>query len=187
MSAPLRLHPSRRSTDRTSRPNTVWAGALLLLGPLAMLIATIGISNAGASTSSSARTASSIAATTTAIAGLATPKSSQFCTYAENASKSSTTSAFSEKPSSLLASFQKLKSEEPAILAESPSQIRGDFQTLFNYFNGFYGELAKVGYNFLKLPHSYLATLESSASRVEVASKAITSYLTKTCGIKSKV
>jgi hypothetical protein len=153
--------------------------ALVIVGPLSMIVASLGITSAGATSVRHAPTSKAAIASVTVA-----PRTSQFCTFAANASKTNTAAAATATPTSLLAAFNKLKSEEPAILAASPSQIKGDFQVLFNYFNKFYGELATVKYQFLKLPHSYLATLEASLKPVEAASKAITTYLTKTCGLK---
>jgi hypothetical protein len=160
------------TADSQSLRRRVSSALLLFLAPVSLVIAIAGGTSASAST---ARIQGAF---------LAVPSISTFCGYAENVSKNNAASAISESPTSLKALYAKIKAEEPAILAASPSQIRGDFQVLFTYFNNFYGELATVGYNFLKLPHSYLATLESSASKVTAASKAIQAYLTKACGIK---
>jgi hypothetical protein len=76
--------------------------------------------------------------------------------------------------------------EEPTVLAAVPKQIRGNFQTLFNYFNKFYGELAAVKYNFLALSHTYLASLAISAASVKSAALAIERYLAKNCAVSAK-
>jgi hypothetical protein len=180
----LSHRPKTHATDvLRSRRGVSGMTALLLLGPLSVLVAGLGISSAGAVSAKTAPNSTSHLRATAATVS-ARPETSRFCTLAENASKSSTASAATETPATLIQSFNKLKSEEPAILNASPSQIRGDFQTLFNFFNKFYGELASVKYSFLKLPRSYLASLALSAKPVEAASKAIQTYLTKTCGIK---
>jgi hypothetical protein len=136
-----------------------------------MLFATIGAGSANASTRSGSGRA---------------PQVSTFCLDAANAAGTNIATAQSATPKSLTAAFSKLKAEEPAIISAAPSQIKGDFQTLFAYFNGFYNELAKVGYNFTKVPTSYIASLTGQESKVAAASKAIEAYMAKSCGVKTK-
>jgi hypothetical protein len=150
-----------------------------------MLVATVGAGAANASTRSAAGRSVAVRAVS-AERALATPRVSTFCLDAANAAATNIASAQSSTEKSLTAAFAKLKSEEPAILSAAPSQIKGDFQTLFTYFNGFYNELAKYGYNFIKVPTSYLTSLTSQESKVEAASKAIDTYMTKSCGITPK-
>ena len=67
------------------------------------------------------------------------------------------------------------------IIAAAPKAIKGDFQTLFTFFNKFYGQLSSVKFVFMKLPPAFLATLASSAKGLTAASKAIQAYLTSYC------
>lgn len=162
-----------------------WRAAVPLLGGTLVAVgAGCCLPLAGAATASPAARARPDARLGVALR--TAPLTNVFCSDAENASKNSTATAEQETPASLVAAFDKLKSEEPLILSKVPSQIKGDYETLFNYFNKFYAELASVKYDFLKLPPSYLATLEKSAAPVEAASKAIATYVSKTCGVAAK-
>jgi hypothetical protein len=155
---------------------------VILFGALCMLAPLFEIPSAGATPASGSV---HIAANAKGLAAIAvSPKISQFCSYADNVSKTGTSPSESDEKSALEADYAKLKSEEPAIINASPSQIKGDFQTLFSYINKLYSELASVDYNFVKLPHSYYTSLESSAAPVAKAAKAIETYLVKSCGLK---
>jgi hypothetical protein len=159
------------------------AAALFLIGPMSLVLASVGIAGAAAQTT---RPAAAVAPHHSAAPAVASPRTSQFCTFAENTSKadaSASALAF-EMPATMAAAYTKLKAEEPAVIAAAPSQIKGDFKTLFTYVNKIYAELASVKYNFLKLPHTFVLSLESGAAGVAAAGKAIEAYLTKTCGLK---
>jgi hypothetical protein len=129
------------------------------------------------------------------VAAAAIGAGSQFCQFALNASKtqaaataaaaSAATGSAASAEASLKTEYATLQKEEPAILSAAPAAIKPDFQTIFTFANSFYGELAKVGYDFTKLPTSFEASLAGDAAKVSSASTAISTYLTKSCGLKS--
>jgi hypothetical protein len=150
--------------------------SIVLLGAVSTMIAALGLPMATASATSAPR----IAVTRTAV-----PQTSTFCGYAANAAKSTSASAASTA-SSLQATFAKLKSEEGFVLAKSPAQLKGDFSTLFTYLNKFIAVLASVKYNFSKLTVvQEKAFASADTKQVQAAEKAITTYLTNVCHVKS--
>jgi hypothetical protein len=170
----------RRSTSaRTPRPGRrpLLTAALLIVGPLALVASTVPES--GASAATTARPAARSVALATAA-----PRTSVFCTDAANAAANNTSAAATASVASLENDYAKLKADESIILADSPSAIKGDWQTLFTFLNKFYSELASVKYDFIKLPTSYLSTLETDGAPAEAAAKAIDAYIEKNCGIK---
>ena len=185
-------HPAmfRANTTQLPRHRRAVVVAIPFIATISLVITTTGISGASAARSASLakrpNLSSSISSSRqmSGIRGaIAVGKTSAFCRDAANAAKSNASSAASDTPASLANLYKQLKSEESLVLADSPSQIHGDFQTLFNYFNKFYGELASVGYNILKLPASFISSLSSQTAPLTAASKAITTYLKKACGI----
>jgi hypothetical protein len=156
----LRIGPSRVS-------------AIVLLGAFSTVIAAFGLPMGAASATSAPR----------AVA----PRTSVFCSYADNASKStSSTSNVSLTPASMQATYSKLKSEESFILANSPSQLKGDFQELFGYLNKFIAALAAVKYNFEKLSATEIKSFSTADTKpFQAAVKSIDTYLTKVCGLKT--
>jgi hypothetical protein len=152
--------------------------ALVLVGMLCAVIATFGLPLAVASAST---TAPRMTATASAVA----PRTSTFCTLAASETKSSSLSPTTLTPTSLQATYTKLKSEEGFILANSPSQLKGDFQALFTFLNKIIGELSAVKYNFEKLSTTQLKTFESgNTKQLQAAVKSIDAYLTNVCKIK---
>lgn len=161
----LRANSSSRTGQLSVGPSRV--AAVLLLGALSTLIAAIGIPMGAASAASA-------------------PRTSTFCGYAANASKSTSVSPATLTPASLQASFTKLKSEESYITANSPSQLKGDFTTLFTYFNKFIAILASVKYNFTKLSLAQEKAFGASDTKqVQAAVKAIDAYVKNVCHLKS--
>ena len=158
------------------------AAVLAVVGPMSLILASLGLTSAGAQ---STRPALSSATHHAVAPALAVPRTNQFCTFGENTIKANASAGVlaTETPKSMAAVYAKLKAEEPVVLAAAPKQIKGDFQTLFTFANKFYGELASVKYSFLKLPHTFLLTLATSEKPVSAASKAIAAYLAKNCGI----
>lgn len=187
---PLHLRTPHVTESRPSRRRAFRVGVLPLLAVFSVLIAACGSSSSSPSNSSSSTTTtvssgsatSSTTAKATPTTAVAIGAGSKFCTFAANAQKNSSQSVATGKPASIEAAYKQLQSEEPAILAAAPPQIKGDFQTLFTFFNKFYGELASIGYNYAKLPVSYAQSLAASSAQVAAASTAIGTYLAKTCG-----
>src|ERR1700722_12459948 len=96
--------PNQRRQSGSSRAST-----LLLLGVMSSVIAAFGLPMAAASAASTPRAAA--------------PRTSIFCGDADNAAKSTAESPAALTPTSLQATFTKLKSEEAFVLANSPGQI----------------------------------------------------------------
>jgi hypothetical protein len=114
------------------------------------------------------------------------PRTSVFCGYANNASKSTSVSSAALTPTSLEASYAKLKTEETFIVANTPGQLKPDFVLLFSYVNKFISVMASVKYNYLKLTPTELKSFETADTKqVTAAEKAINLYLTNTCHIKT--
>jgi hypothetical protein len=148
------------------------ASAILLLGVMSSVIAAFGLPMAAASAATAPRAAA--------------PRTSVFCGYANSASKSTSISSAALSPTSLQASYAKLKTEESFIIANSPGQLKPDFVLLFSYLNKFVSILASVKYNYLKLTPTELKSFESADTKqVSAAEKAINSYLTTTYHIKT--
>jgi len=170
MSRSLHLGSLSNATPVQLRVGPKRASALVLLGALSTVIAAFGFPMGAASAASAPR--------------VLAPRTSVFCSYANNASKS--TSPSSLTPSSMAASYSKLKSEESFILANSPAQLKGDFTALFTYLNKFIAELAAVKYNYLKLTPTELKAFSSADTKQFKADvKSIDTYLTKVCGLKT--
>ena len=74
-------------------------------------------------------------------------------------------------------------SEEPTILAQAPAAIKGDFQTVFTYFNKFYSDLASINFDFTKLTPAMEKDFTADSAGVSSASKAIQTYVTQACGL----
>jgi hypothetical protein len=166
----LRAVSHRRATRLRVGPARV--SAIVLLGAMSTVITAFGLPMGAASAASAPR----------ALA----PRTSTFCSYAENASKSTSISPKAVTPASIQASFTKLKSEEKFIISNSPSQIKGDFTTLFTYLNKFIAILASVKYNFTKLSLSQEKAFSSANTKqVQAAVKAINVYLTNVCHVKT--
>jgi hypothetical protein len=154
-----RLGPSRAST-------------LLLLGVMSSVIAAFGLPMGAASAASAPR--------------VVAPRTSIFCGYANNAAKSTSISSAALTPTSIEASYTKLKTEESFIEANSPAQIKPDFVLLFGYLNKFISIMASVKYNYAKLTPTELKSFATADTKqVTAAEKAINSYLTNTCHIKT--
>jgi hypothetical protein len=172
MSRYLHLRSLSNATPGRLRVGPRRASALVLLGALSTVIAAFGFPMGAASAASVPR----------ALA----PRTSVFCGYADNASKSTSISSTSLTPSSMAATYSKLKSEETFILANSPSQLKGDFTALFGYLNKFIAELAAVKYNYLKLtPTEIKAFSTADTKQFQADVKSIDTYLTKVCGLKT--
>jgi hypothetical protein len=155
--------PAPRRRDAASR-----ASVLVLLGVMSSVIAAFGLPMAAASAATAPR--------------VAAPRTSIFCGYANNAAKSTAVSPTTLTPTSLQASFTKLKAEEAYVLANSPGQVKPDFVVLFTYFNKFVAVLAAAKYNFLKLTPTELKSFETlDTKQVTAAEKAIKLYVTNTC------
>ncbi len=154
--------------------------AIAFAGVLALLSAGLGAASASAANSSSALNRAN-ARLSLAVVG----HSNQFCSLARNLAKTNEANIASNSVSSMQASFKQLKSEEGVVLADAPAKIKPQFQDLLNFFNNFYGQLAKVKWQLVKLPPSYLASLQNSEKRLTADSTAITNYLRTACGIKS--
>ena len=165
---------ARRNGTRSNRPS---GPALLVLGAMFSAIAAIALPM-GAASATSARISP---------AAVAAPRTSTFCLYAANAAKSSnTSSAATQKAPSLQQAYAKLKAEEPVILAQAPSQIRGDFQGLFGYLNNFYSALSSVKFVVGKLPVSYYEGLAKlNIKKITADGKAIEAYVTNVCHVKA--
>jgi hypothetical protein len=146
--------------------------ALLLLGVISSLIAAFGLPMAAATAASAPR--------------VAAPRTSIFCGDANNASKSTAISPTAFTPTSLEASFTKVKTEESYIESNAPGSIKPDFVTLFTYFNKFVSVLAAAKYNFLKLTRTEVKSFETlDSSQVTAAEKAIKSYVTNICHLST--
>jgi len=82
-------------------------------------------------------------------------------------------------------SYAALKSEEPVVLSQAPSQIKPDFQALFNYLNGFYSALSNVKFQYSKLPISYYEGLAKlNIKQITADGKAIQTYVQNVCHVK---
>ena len=84
-------------------------------------------------------------------------------------------------PTALANAYANLRVHEPAVEHAAPASIRGDFHTLFNVLNNFYGTLATVGYDYRKLSAAEAARLAASTRGLAPAAAAIQAYLTKNC------
>jgi len=170
MSRYLHLRALSNAATRRPRVGPRRASALVLLGALSTVVVAFGLPMGAVSAASAPR----------ALA----PRTSVFCGYANNASKS--TSITSLTPTSMAATYSKLKSEESFVLANSPAQLKGDFTALFSYLNKFIAELAAVKYNYLKLTPTQLKAFSSGDTKQFQADvKSIDTYLTKVCGLKT--
>ena len=150
---------------------------LLLVGALSSMIAAFALPMGAASAAArpAARSALAVA-----------PRTSTFCTDAVNAAKhSSTSGASTAKAPTLQQSYAALKSEEPVVLSQAPSQIKPDFQALFNYLNGFYSALSNVKFQYSKLPISYYEGLAKlNIKQITADGKAIQTYVQNVCHVK---
>jgi hypothetical protein len=170
MSRYLHLRAVSDAANPRRRPGSSRVSAVLLVGVMSSVIAAFGLPMA-ASAASAPRAL--------------TPRTSIFCGYADNASKS-TAVPTSLTPASIEASYAKLKTEESFIEANSPGQIKPDFLLLFGYLNKFIAILASVQYNYLKLTPTEFKSFETADTKqVTAAEKAINVYLTTTCHIKT--
>jgi len=84
-------------------------------------------------------------------------------------------------PAALSSAYANLKAHEPKVEKAAPASIRGDFRTLFNVLNDFYGTLATVGYDYRKLSSVEAAKLAASTRSLGPAATAIQTYLSKNC------
>ena len=152
-----------------------------------MLFSAVGIASAAAATSLAPRVSPHVLGSTGSEVIVAATRSvadsCTFCTDAVNSAKSSVSPAPTATVTSLEDAFKRLKAAEPYILAHAPTAITGDYETVFNYFNKFYGLLEAVGYKFQKLTPSKLASLESGIAKVKAASEAIAAYVKKQCRV----
>jgi hypothetical protein len=183
MSRYLHLRTSSNRLVRRPRIGPSRLSAIILLGAMSTVITAFGLPMGAASAASTPR----VVAPRVAVPRVAVPQTSTFCGYAANAAKSTSPSASAAgTAASIQASFTKLKSEETFILANSPSQLKGDFTTLFSYLNKFIAILASVKYNFSKLTLTQEKAFSSADTKqVQAAVKAINTYLTNVCHVKS--
>lgn len=172
MSRSLHLRTSSNSRASRLRVGSSRVSVIVLLGAMSTVITAFELPMGAASAASAPR----------AVA----PRTSTFCSYAANASKSTSVSPTALTPASMQAIYTKLKSEETFIVANSPSQLKGDFTTLFTYVNKFISILASVKYNFTKLSLTQDKAFSSGDTKqVQAAIKAINAYLTNVCHVKS--
>jgi hypothetical protein len=171
MSRYLHLRATSRRTQTRPRSAFARASAVVLLGAISSVIAAFGLP-VGAAFAASAP-------------AVAAPRTSTFCGLAANEAKGSSVSPASFTPASLQATYTKLKSEESFVQANSPSQLKGDFTTLFTFLNKFISILTSVKYNFAKLSPAQLKTFSTADTKqVQAASKAIDAYVTNVCHVK---
>jgi hypothetical protein len=138
----------------------------VLLGAMSTVVAALGLPTGAASASTA-------------------PRTSTFCGFAANEAKGTSVSP-ATTPGSLEAEFTKLKSEESFVLSASPSQLKGDFTTIFTYLNKFISVLASVKYDFAKLSlaqEKEFATADTK--QVTAAVSAIKVYLKNVCHVTS--
>jgi Pyruvate/2-oxoacid:ferredoxin oxidoreductase gamma subunit len=184
MSRYLHLRAVSDAATARRRSGLSRASSLVLLGVMASMVAAFGLPMAAASATSAPRAA----APRVVAPRVAAPRTSIFCGYADNAAKGTSVSAGATAltPSSIEAEYSKLKSEETFVEANTPGSLKPDFVLLFGYVNKFISLLAGVHYNYLKLTTADFKTFETSDTKqVTAAEKAINSYLTNTCHIKT--
>lgn len=83
----------------------------------------------------------------------------------------------------LKTSFEKFKTDEPIILANAPSQIRGDLVKIFAVDDKFVADLEKVNFNFMALLPDEKA-LQTAAQSIKPYVTAVSAYFKTSCGIK---
>jgi hypothetical protein len=111
--------------------------------------------------------------------------SSRFCQEAAIFGKTSITSSLAALPPGTLKSdYAKFKSAQPGVLSSAPSSIKTDLTKIFNFDDGIFIDLSKVGWVFSKLTESDLQTLATNGPKLKPASDKVISYLDKTCGLK---
>ncbi len=130
--------------------------------------------------------AGSASAASRSAAGVQVPHTSKYCQLVKGV-QSSESSAFSklttpnQLASAMKAAYQNLKSEESKVLSVIPSQLKASYQTIFSAMNTIFNDLAKVGYNFSKLPASIEKSFVAESSSMSAASNKIATYDKQVC------
>ena len=73
-------------------------------------------------------------------------------------------SAATLTPTSIQTDYKRFIAVEGKVISAAPSQLRGDFQTLFSYTTNIYNELNKVGWNYRKVPPTFFSSLASKTT-----------------------
>jgi hypothetical protein len=79
--------------------------------------------------------------------------------------------------------FEKVESEEPALIAASPSPVKGDLQKIFAVDNLLIADLKKANWNFVALAADE-KTLEAAEAEIKPAIASLDAYFKSECGIK---
>jgi len=110
---------------------------------------------------------------------------SRFCQESVVFEKSSISSNLATLPPATLKSdYAKVKGAQPAMESSAPKSIKTDLKEIFNFDDGIFVDLSKVGWVFSKLPASDLRSLGVNGPKLKPAGDKVTSYLDKTCGLK---
>jgi hypothetical protein len=120
------------------------------------------------------------AATATAAAGPSA--SGSFCGNAGAFSKG--VNILTVPPSQLKTDYSQFKAAQPGMLSGAPKSIKTDLTEVFNFDNGLFTALSKVGWTMAKVPHTVLATWAVQGPKLKPASDTVVAYLDKTCGLK---
>jgi hypothetical protein len=122
--------------------------------------------------------------TTKPASGGGSGSNSSFCNLGRSvSSKLNPTSANLTDPAGLKALYANIKKAEPVLLANAPSAIKGDLTALFAFENKFIAILQKADYNYAKVPPASLQAIAKDAPALESEATAVTTWLSKTCGI----
>ena len=150
-----------------------------------LVCAFVVMASAAAATASSDVRASAAAGAGSPFCGLSSKFASTALSPTSSLVPNTAATSISTLESRMKIEFETFKSEEPALLASAPSQIKADLVKVFAVDDKLVGVLEKANFNFMALA-PYAKSLEAEAATIKPDIAALSGYFKTSCGFKVK-